>query len=95
MAKIYISGKISGLDNFQSNFNNAEVELISKGHEVINPCKLNHDHDKTWESYMKKDLIELLHCDEILMLKNWKESKGAIIEHYIALELGLNINYQL
>jgi hypothetical protein len=28
------------------------------------------------------------------MLSNWKDSKGAIIEHSIALLLGLEINYE-
>ncbi len=93
--KIYISGKITGLtpDQAFSFFNNAELYLTEKGYEVINPITIPHEHDKTWESYMRNDLKALLDCDEIYMLNNWNESRGAIIEHDLANKLGLKIIY--
>ncbi len=93
--KIYISGKISGIENQATElFKNAENELKEKGFEVINPMALNHNHDKSWHSYMKEDVKALCDCNCIYMLKNWTDSKGAIIEHTIALYLGLNVQYQ-
>jgi len=94
MSKIYISGKITGIENFAELFQDAENYLLSKGYEVVNPVKLNHDHDKTWESYMKEDLKALLDCDEIYLLENHYKSKGAIIEKAIAIELGIKTTYQ-
>lgn len=91
MSKIYISGKITGIDNYAELFESAEKLLIEKGFEVINPVKLNHLHDKTWNSYMKEDIKALMDCDAIYMLKNWHQSKGAIIEKKLAFELGIQI----
>jgi hypothetical protein len=47
----------------------------------------------TWKQYMKNDLSILLKCDEIHMLPDWKDSKGAKIEHQLALDLGIKIVY--
>jgi hypothetical protein len=93
--KIYISGKITGIeDEAKVLFENAEIYLKSKGYKVINPIKANHDHDNSWESYMKEDIKLLCDCDEIFMLKNWKESKGAILEHNLSEILKIKINYE-
>lgn len=54
MAKIYISGKITGIENEAAAlFEKAEKELKEKGFETVNPVTLNHKHDKSWHSYMK------------------------------------------
>ena len=93
--KIYLSGKISGIENQAPElFEKAEKELQAKGFEVINPMKLNHQHDKSWHSYMKEDVKAMCDCDSIYMLSNWTDSKGAVIEHLIANYLGLTIQYQ-
>lgn len=93
--KIYVSGKISGIENEAiALFENAEKQLIKQGYKVINPMKLPHNHDKSWQSYMKEDIKALCGCDEIFMLNNWLDSKGAVLEQYIASLLGLKINYE-
>ena len=91
--KIYISGKISGLEfeDAYKKFMDAQLKYESAGFEVVNPMKITHDHDLTWESYMKADLKEMMDCDAILMQNNWKDSKGAIVEHNLAKDLGLAI----
>jgi len=43
---------------------------------------------------MKEDVKALCECDEIFMLSNWIDSKGAIIEHTIAMYLGLKVCYE-
>lgn len=94
--KIYISGKISGIENEALElFQKAEKELQEKGFETVNPMALNHKHDKSWHSYMKEDVKALCDCDEIFMLSNWVDSKGAIIEHTIAMYLGLKVHYEV
>lgn len=93
--KIYISGKISGIEEQAGAiFANAESALIDAGYEVVNPMTLNHDHDKSWHSYMKEDIKAMCDCDSIYMLDNWTDSKGAIIEHSIAIQIGLRPIYQ-
>lgn len=46
-----------------------------------------------WQNYMKRDLTILLRCDEVHMLPDWKDSKGATIERQLALDLGIIVRY--
>lgn len=93
--KIYISSKISGIEKEAPElFEKAEQLLISKGYEVVNPMKLNHQHDQTWESYMKEDIKALCDCDGIYMFGDWKHSKGAREEYRISRTLKLKIIFE-
>ena len=95
MNRIYISGKISGIESeAPALFQAAENYLNSVGYEAVNPMKIEPKHDKSWSSFMREDIKELCDCDEIYMLCNWKTSEGAKLELYIAEKLGLKINYQ-
>jgi Asp-tRNA(Asn)/Glu-tRNA(Gln) amidotransferase A subunit family amidase len=91
--KIYISGKITGLDENEAfkNFNEAELYLRSQGHEVVNPMTLPHQHDRTWKSYMKEDVKAMMDCDAVYLLSNFRNSKGAMIERNIAKQLEMEI----
>lgn len=93
--KAYISGKISGIENRAVElFEQAEKELIELGFEPINPMKLNHQHDLSWEAYMKQDIKALCDCDFIYLLRNYSDSKGALLELAIATELKIKVIYQ-
>jgi hypothetical protein len=97
--KIYISGQITGLsfEQAKAKFEKAEkdaVKRLGQGIEIINPMKLEHKPDPTWEDYMEKDIAELLKCDFIYMINNWQDSKGARCEHALAIELGLFVIYE-
>jgi hypothetical protein len=95
--KIYLSGKITGLpyEEALKKFSLAENIAKTMALEVINPMTIEHNHDLSWESYMKQDLKALLDCDSIYMLNNWTDSKGAIIEHKLASDLNLSILSEL
>jgi len=93
---IYISGQISGLPEAEAlnNFAQAIDYLEAKypDAEVVSPMHdITHFHDKSWESYMKEDIGELLRCDTIALLPNWRNSKGAKLEYLIATHLGLEV----
>ena len=46
--KIYLSGKITGKEKEAHElFEKVEDELLKEDFEVINPIKLNHNHDKS------------------------------------------------
>jgi hypothetical protein len=92
--RIYISGKITGLDiNIAKDiFDTACFILWNQGYNPINPMTLNHhSHDQSWSSFMRVDIKALCECEAIYMLPNWKDSKGAILEHHIAESLGMEI----
>lgn len=92
MKKVYIAGKISGIEDYAyALFEEAEQKFVKKGYQVVNPMKLPHNHDKKWESYMKDCIFELVGCDLIHPLPNWSDSKGAKIEMALAKELGIKI----
>jgi hypothetical protein len=95
MAKIYISGKITGLpfDEAFARFEKAEKKLQIMGYTTVNPMKQPHNHTKTWEAYMREDIIAMMDCDSIYMLSGWDESKGACIEFELAVKLGMKIIY--
>ena len=94
---VYISGQITGLpiEEAQKLFKQAEELLIAYGYKVVNPLTLPHNHGKTWDEYMREDLIAMLNCTHVLMLSNWQQSKGAKIEHSLAKEIGLKIFYDI
>lgn len=96
LTKCYISGKITGIENKANELFEKgcyEAEKLGLGNPV-NPMTLPHDHDKSWINFMKEDVKAMLDCENVYMLNNWKDSKGATIEHDIAKSLGLNIVYQ-
>lgn len=93
--RIYISGKITGLDNYKENFMRAEVALRSYGHIVINPCKMGDIYpDLEWIDYMHLDMTLIQRCQAVYFLANWKQSKGATIEHEYAKRIGKELLYE-
>ncbi|WGU70656.1 DUF4406 domain-containing protein [Capnocytophaga canimorsus] len=94
--KIYISGKISGLDIEQAkrNFDNAEQLISAIGLTPVNPFKNGLTLSHSWEQHLLKDIENLMACDGILMLENWLDSKGARIENNIANEMGKVVLYE-
>ena len=101
---IYISGKITGDDNYRIKFATAEQRLIRDGYKVLNPVeeadKLDRVHQAlgiaapTWSEYMWKCIQVIRDADEVYMLRDWQKSRGARLEHYIASELGITIVYE-
>lgn len=82
MSKIYIAGKITGLNNYREIFNAKEAELLSMGHQVMNPAMLGQDFP--YEVYMPICLSMIDACDTVYMLNNWTDSKGATLERHYA-----------
>jgi hypothetical protein len=50
--------------------------------------------DEFWRECMDVCLRELLRCDAIYMLNNWRTSRGARVELAVAIELGIEILIQ-
>jgi hypothetical protein len=88
--KVYICGKITGLPLGEAfeRFQQAENLFPANEFIVVNPMKLPHNHDKSWESYMKECIHHLLECTHIYCIPDeLEESKGAAIEMYLAEKL--------
>ena len=85
--KIYISGAITGTNDYMERFAKAEKELTDKGYSVVNPAKVNAQlpEDTSYEEYMKMCFCMLDMCDEIFMLKGWSKSCGSNREYWYAM----------
>lgn len=96
MKRCYIAGPVTGLPEkvYQANFRRAEIALTILGYEPVNPVTLPHDHDKSWQSYMREAITEMLTCDVLYVLTGWEDSKGASAEVALARALGMNIIFQ-
>ena len=96
--RIYLAGKITNLPeaDVAKKFQDAETIYTQLGFQVINPYKLIKEdglHVGTWESIMKICLIMMLACDGVVLLHDWKESKGAMLERELALKLNIPVYY--
>ena len=87
--KIYLSGKITGDDNYKSKFAAYEEKLKKFGFEVFNPAIMPNMFD--YEDFMKLDFLALSFCDAIYLLPDWDKSNGAIREYEEAKRLGLKV----
>lgn len=91
----YLSGRITGIEAEAAMlFEAVEQRMIAAGHQVVNPMKLPHNHDKSYNSYMKECIRAMMECDCLLMLTGWKDSNGANIEHDIARTFEIPITYE-
>ena len=94
--RVYIAGPMTGYPNFNFEaFNAVEIDLFNGGWDVENPASHGIIEGATWEDYMMFDLTRLGLCGTIYMLEGWQESKGACIEHSLAVILGMTIVYQV
>jgi hypothetical protein len=97
--KIYLSGKITGLEikAVTEKFKCHQTFLELKGFKVVNPFELNKKMKgsmPTWKDYMINDIFYLLDCDAIYLLKDWGQSLGSRIEYAIAKEMGKKIFFE-
>lgn len=95
--KIYISGPITGIDEYESlrAFNDAADKLARAGLTPVNPRRIS-GWGLTWETYMQiaQTILYSGEIDAVLMLKGWEKSKGATIEKTWAEANGIQIIYQ-
>ena len=76
--KLYLSGAITGTDDYMDRFSMAEKSLEVE-HAIINPAKVNAQlpSDTDYEDYMKMSFCMLDMCDGIYLLKGWEKSCGS------------------
>ena len=96
---VYISGPVTGKNrkNALDDFGRAEKALTQIDYDVVNPMKLiPDDFQGDWTVAMRLCLIEMLEkCDTVYFMKDWKTSRGARIEHFLAMQLGFNILFEI
>jgi len=90
--KIYVAGKISGLhkQDYERNFWRAETYLLKYTNFVYNPATICGP-DMNWYECMRKLMPYIADANILVLLPNWVDSRGAIIEHDISVKLGSSV----
>ena len=94
--RVYISGPITGHEDYMDRFWQAEKHLEEKNYSVINPAEISTKLpcDITYEEQLYLDMGLLAMCDAIYMLKGWHRSAGAKAELALAEKLGHEVIFQ-
>lgn len=93
---IYIAGKVTGLpwrDTYLK-FTKAQIELEAQGYCVINPMNIV-SRSANWNDAMRICISYIPHADEMFLLRDYKDSKGAMFELEIAKFLELEITEEV
>lgn len=92
--RIYLAGPMTGIAelNFPQ-FHRVTGKLRALGFRVVNPAEINVDPTAGWAQCMRADIPQLLECTAIAMLPGWETSRGAKLEHHIAMALGFAVEY--
>lgn len=90
--KVYISGKISGVERkeYLARFAKAEELVKAKGYKTVNPtrflvCRWRWLYRVMgYELTILYDIWRLWQCDRIYLIPGWMESRGARMESFTA-----------
>ena len=92
--KVYVSGPMTGYPEFNyPAFEDACKRLRAVGYEVVSPHEVNpaDGTEHSWEWYLRRDIIALMDCDNIVVLPGWEQSKGARVETELGGVLGMSV----
>ena len=88
---LYLAGPMSGYSqhNFPL-FNRVAAQLRKQGFEVFNPAE-NFDGDvrRPRAYYMQLDIPALIASQAVVVLPGWRKSRGANLEVWLALDMGI------
>ena len=95
---VYLSGPISlggtaspeQIAIYKSRFRVMAELIYAEGNLALSPLK---NEANSWGEYMRKAITQMMNADSVLMLPDWRLSNGAVIEHNLALAIGIPIEY--
>ena len=97
MAKVYISGPISGHPIFETieKFGRASDAIYDRGDTPVNPAAMS-PWNLPWKTYIliANVILSSGDIDKIYMLRGWRESDGAQLEYFYAKLNGIPVEYE-
>lgn len=88
--RVYIAGPMTGMPDYNyPAFNRAATDLLSFGHEPVNPARRGVVEGWSWSDYLRPAIRDLTTCDGVVLLPGWEASRGATLEAHIATALGI------
>lgn len=92
---VYLSGKISGNQNYKKEFDAAELFLAQMGYVVINPTNILNELGKLSGRKRMRICYALIDVSEVVfMVSGWQKSRGANAELSYAKSLEKEVKYQ-
>jgi hypothetical protein len=90
--KLYISGPISNMPDLnRTAFNSITKKFRDLGYIVVNPHELCNDlNPEDWKTCMKRCIVAMMDCDQLIMIDGWRKSAGATIEYQLAVKIGID-----
>lgn len=90
---IFVSGKMTGLPGYNHTaFHQVTAQLRAQGYTVLNPAEIaGGDTTLPRAHYLRECLRMVADADAIVVLPNWRDSKGARQEVFNGLEIGIPI----
>lgn len=95
--KLYVCGPMTGYpkNNFPA-FQETTARLRGLGYEVHCPTEISvvcgcEPGAHTWEEYLRRDIAAILEVDALAVLQGFTNSRGAMLEIFVAYKLGIKI----
>lgn len=88
----YLSGPMSGYPEFNFPAFERAANMLRQVTTVVSAHEVDHGihtgaGTQPYVEYLRGDLMELLRCNGIILLKGWPKSKGARLELEVAMDL--------
>lgn len=90
---VYISGRITGNDNYKAQFRKARYDIEDARDVALDPTTL--PEGLSYDQYMDIDMAMIRACDAIYVLKGYEGGKGSEAELAYAKCLGKQIIFQV
>jgi len=89
---IYLAGPMAGYPEWNHPaFHATAGRLRSAGYVVLNPADYGTD-ETDWATCLRRDLLDVLRAEAMVVLPGWQQSHGATLEVDVAQRLGMPVH---